>query len=138
AAGRVTVFTAMPLGSALAEALRAQGFDLRHNAFPWLARQAGDTVAPEPLVVIGSALAADGLVDQDAYVRWVTGLATDGPLRYFPHRRQTPEILARIAETPGVVVDRPGAPVELRLRGLHAGQRVVTLPSTSAVLLTTI
>lgn len=138
AAGRVTIFTALPLEADLAGALRSQGFDVRHNDFSWLARQVVKDAPTEPTVVVGSAMPADGLVAADSYVSWVRGLAADGPLRYFPHRRQTEQVLTELRQIPGVVVDAPGAPVELRLRGLSAGQRVVSLPSTSAVLLTTI
>lgn len=136
--GRVVIFTALPIEAELSDALRSQGFDVRHNGFTWLSRQAVSDAPTEPTVVVGSAMPADGLVATDAYLDWVSGLAADGPLRYFPHRRQTEPVLARLRQLPGVVVDAPGAPVELRLRGLSAGQRVVSLPSTSAVLLTTI
>jgi len=81
---------------------------------------------------------ADGLIDADRYVDWIRSLAKEGALRYLPHRRQTPEVLAALAAIDGVTVDAPGAPVEIRLRGLRAGQRVVSLPSTSTILLTTI
>ena len=43
--------------------------------------------------------------------------------------------MARLAELPGVRVDEAGLPVEMRLRGLRAPQRVVCLPSTAYVLL---
>jgi hypothetical protein len=137
-AGRVVIFTALPLEPELHAALRSQGFDVRHNGFSWLSRQVVADAPTEPTVVVGSAMPADGFVAADAYVGWIRGLAADGPLRYFPHRRQTDAVLAELRQIPGVVVDAPGAPVELRLRGLSAGQRVVSLPSTSAVLLTTI
>jgi hypothetical protein len=138
AQGRVTLFTALPLEPAVRAKLTAQGFVVAHNDFAWLASVPVGDAPPEPTVVIGSALAADGLVDPDAYLAWVAGLAADGPLRYLPHRRQAPELLARLAEIPGVTVDSAQAPVELRLRGMAAPQRVVSLPSTAAVLLTTI
>ncbi|PUB20147.1 hypothetical protein C8K30_11830 [Promicromonospora sp. AC04] len=136
--GRVTIFTALPLGPDLTTGLRAQGFDVRHNRFGWLTAQPADAALPEPTVVVGSAMAADGLIDADRYVDWIRSLAKESALRYLPHRRQTPELLAALAEIDGVTVDAPGAPVEIRLRGLRAGQRVVSLPSTSTILLTTI
>lgn len=138
AQGRVTLFTALPLDPAVRAKLTAQGFAVVRNDFSWLASVPVGDAPVEPTVVIGSALAADGLVDPDAYIAWVGGLAADGLVRYLPHRRQAPELLARLAETPGVTLDSAQAPVELRLRGMTAPQRVVSLPSTAAVLLTTI
>jgi hypothetical protein len=138
AQGRVTLFTALPLDPAVRAKLTAQGFTVVRNEFAWLASVPVDDAPTEPTVVIGSALAADGLVDPDAYVAWVGRLAADGPVRYLPHRRQAPELLARIGGMPGVTLDSAQAPVELRLRGMTAPQRVVSLPSTAAVLLTTI
>ncbi len=136
--GRVTIFTALPLGPDLTTGLRAQGFDVRPNRFGWLTAQPADAAMPEPTIVVGSAMAADGLIDPDRYVDWIRSLAKEGALRYLPHRRQTPELLAALAEIDGVTVDAPGAPVEIRLRGLRPGQRVLSLPSTSTILLTTI
>jgi hypothetical protein len=138
AQGRVTLFTALPIDPAVRAQLSAQGFVVVRNDFAWLASAPVGDAPTEPTVVVGSALAADGLVDPDAYVTWVRDLATDGAVRYLPHRRQAPELLARLAAVPGVTVDAAEAPVELRLRGMTAPQRVVSLPSTAAVLLTTI
>jgi hypothetical protein len=138
AQGRVTLFTALPLDPAVRAQLSAQGFTVVRNDFAWLASVPVGDAPTEPTVVIGSALAADGLVDPDAYVTWVRGLTADGPVRYLPHRRQAPELLSRLAAVPGVTLDTAQAPVELRLRGMAAPQRVVSLPSTAAVLLTTI
>jgi len=138
AAGRVTLFTALPLPPELRDGLRAQGFDVRHNRFGWLAAQPADEVIPEPTVVVGTGMVADGLIDAQRYVGWIRSLAAEGELRYLPHRRQTSELLATLAAIDGVTVDAPGAPVEIRLRGLRRGQRVVSLPSTSTILLTTI
>lgn len=136
--GRVTIFTALPLSPDLATGLRAQGFDVRPNRFGWLAAQPADESMPEPTIVVGSGMPADGLIDPDRYLDWIRSLAEEGALRYLPHRRQTPELLAALASIDGVTVDAPGAPVEIRLRGLRSGQRVISLPSTSTILLTTI
>lgn len=136
--GRVTIFTALPLSPDLATGLRAQGFDVRPNRFGWLTAQPADESMPEPTIVVGSGMPADGLIDPDRYLDWIRSLAKEGALRYLPHRRQTPELLAALASIDGVTVDAPGAPVEIRLRGLRSGQRVISLPSTSTILLTTI
>ena len=136
--GRVTIFTALPLAPDLATGLRTLGFDVRRNRFSWLSAQPPDETITEPTVVVGTAMTADRLIDVSPYVEWIRSLAAEGPLRYLPHRRQTPEVLATLASIDGVTVDAPGAPVEIRLRGLQAGQRVLSLPSTSTILLTTI
>ncbi|MEG3614546.1 hypothetical protein [Isoptericola haloaureus] len=137
-AGRVTIFTAMPLPADHRRALADLGVDLRTNIFSWLRSLPAPEAPPEPVVLVGSALVADGLVHPGLYVDWVRELAALGPVRYLPHRRQRGDVLAVLADVPGVVVDAPGAPVELRLRGLVAGQCVTMLPSTTAVLLTRI
>lgn len=137
-AGRLRLFTALPIEAGVARSIEELGVDVVHDAFAWLAsRPAGDAPS-EPTVVVGSAMVADRLIDPQAYLHWIQGLAEQEPVRYLPHRRNDPDTLAALRGTPGVVVDAPGAPVELRLRGLRHGQRVVSLPSTSAVLLTTI
>lgn len=136
--GRATLFTALPLDAAVSDRLRAMGFELVRNEFAWLAQVPAADAPTEPTVVIGSALAGDGLIDADRYVEWVRSLAADGPLRYLPHRREPEAVLTRLSAIDGLVLDAAGAPVELRLRGMTASQRVVSLPSTAAVLLTTI
>lgn len=138
-AGRLTVCTMLPLDDDLADALGALGVEVVAHAFEWLASRP-DAGAPatidEPTVVVGSGLVADRLVHADQYAAWLAGLAADGPVRYIPHRRHDPLVTALFERLPGVRVDSPGAPVEIRLRGLGADQRVVSLPSTSAVTLT--
>ncbi|MFC7405033.1 hypothetical protein [Georgenia alba] len=134
--GSLVLFTAMPLDTATTKQLVGRGVRVVPNRFTWLAGVDLPGTPDEPTVVVGSGMVADGLLDPDGYVRWVADLAASEPLRYFPHRRNDPSVLSRLAALPGVTVDAPGAPVELRLQGLRAGQRVVTLPSTSSVLLT--
>lgn len=137
--GRVRICTMLPVDDELSGALRELGVDLVRHAFDWLASRphlpARETIEEET-VVVGSGLVADHLVHADDYAAWLHGLATDGPVRYVPHRRHDPLVTASFSRLPGVRVDEPGAPVEIRLRSLHAGQRVVSLPSTSAVTLT--
>ncbi|MFB7799086.1 hypothetical protein [Isoptericola sp. NPDC056134] len=133
--GGLSLCTALPLDPDLRAWLRLLGIDVLEHAFGWLrGRPAADAPA-EPTVVLGSALAADGLLHPDRYVAWVRGVAADGPVRYVPHRRHDPRISALLEQAPGIEVDAPGAPVEIRLRGLRPGQRVVTLPSAAALTL---
>jgi len=135
---RLTLFTALPVADALAADLAVRGVRLERNRFAWLR---GRTVAEppaEPTVVVGSALAANGLVAPEPYLAWVIGHAARGPLRYIPHRRSDPDVLRALAETPGITVDESVVPIELRLAGMRAGQQVLSLPSTAAVLLASI
>ena len=134
-AGGLSLCTALPIDHDLRAWLRLLGVDVREHAFGWLRGRPTGDAPQEPTVVVGSALAADGLVQPDRYVAWVRGLAADGPVRYVPHRRHDPRISALLERVPGIALDAPGAPVEVRLRGLRPGQRVVTLPSASALTL---
>lgn len=127
----LTVFTALPVPAAQRDALAARGVRVVNHAFEWITGLGpGESVA-EPVVVVGSAFVADGLIDAERYLHWVGGIAQEQPVRYFPHRRQTPDLLRRLAELPGVAVDRAAGPVELRLRALGPSHRVVCLPSTA-------
>ncbi|PFG44064.1 hypothetical protein ATJ88_2782 [Isoptericola jiangsuensis] len=137
---RLTLCTMLPPDAVRADALRGLGVDVQEHSFEWLASRPADTDpalrVDEPTVVVGSGLVGDRLVHADAYAAWLRGLAADGPVRYLPHRRHDPLVTALFEQIPGVRVDAPGAPVELRLRDLPAGRRVVSLPSTSAITLT--
>ncbi|WP_125774162.1 hypothetical protein [Antribacter gilvus] len=136
--GRLTVFTALPVASDIAERLVAVGVNVVRNDFTWLSTQPMDETPPEPTVVLGSELVATGLVDEDDYLGWVLSMAAEGPLLYLPFRRENPAVARVLARTPGVTVADAGAALELRLSGMKPGQRVRSLPSTTAVVLTTI
>ncbi|WP_051681851.1 hypothetical protein [Cellulomonas sp. HZM] len=133
--GRLTLFTAMPLDVPLMTHLHGIGVDVVTHRFAWLATQQPPIAPAEPVVVVGSALVADGWVKADPYVEWVASLARENDVAYLPHRRSDPAVEARLAALPGVRVDTAGLPVEMRLRGLRPPQRVVCLPSTAYVLL---
>ncbi|WP_049569872.1 hypothetical protein [Nonomuraea sp. SBT364] len=131
-AGRVTVFTALPVSPELAKAVTGAGVDLVRHDFPWLRGQPpGDPGPVERTVVLGTSLVRNGLVRRDRYLSWLSDLAAREPLAYYPHRREDPVDVALIRERPGITVHEPGLPAELRLRGLGAGQRVLSLPSTA-------
>ncbi|WP_029088106.1 hypothetical protein [Brevibacterium album] len=93
--------------------------------------------AEAPAVVIGSAMAADGLVRAESYEAWLREVAAARPAVYFPHRRETAEALDRIACIPGLTVESAGLPLELRLSALPAGAQVHSVPSTAVVGLST-
>lgn len=132
--GRLTLFTALPVRDELRVELAGRGGNVQANRFGWLATQPVVDQIDQPVVVIGSAMVADGYVRPAPYLDWLAALARRSPVRYYPHRRQTPELLSAITRL-GIDVAGPGLPVEVRLRGLRAPQRVLSLPSTALVLL---
>ena len=132
--GRLTLFTALPVRDELRIELAGRGGHVQANRFGWLATQPVVDQIDQPVVVIGSAMVADGYVRPAPYLDWLADLGRRSPVRYYPHRRQTPELLSAIAHL-GIDVAGPGLPVEVRLRGLRAPQRVISLPSTALVLL---
>ncbi|MEV1173296.1 hypothetical protein [Nonomuraea sp. NPDC049784] len=128
----VSVFTALPVDKPLEDAVRRAGIDLVRHQFAWLRAQPPSAEGPaERTVVLGTSLVRNGLVHRDHYLRWLTDLAAREPLAYYPHRREDPVDVALIRERPGITVHDAGAPAELTLRGLDAGQRVLSLPSTA-------
>ncbi|MFG1695418.1 hypothetical protein [Nonomuraea sp. NPDC049309] len=128
----VSIFTALPVDGALAAAARRAGVHLVRHEFAWLRAQPPSAASPaERTVVLGTSLVRNGLVRRDHYLRWLTDLAAREPVAYFPHRREDPVDVALIRERPGITVHDAGAPAELTLRGLDAGQRVLSLPSTA-------
>ncbi|GGK93255.1 hypothetical protein Sme01_59060 [Sphaerisporangium melleum] len=130
-AGRLTIFTALPVPAGLAEAVRGLGAELVTHDFPWLRSQpvATHPRPPENTVVLGTSLVRNGLIHRDRYLDWL--FALEGPLAYYPHRREDPGDLAAVRGHPGVTVYDAGVPVEMTLRDLRPGQRVLSLPSTA-------
>ncbi|MEV5410468.1 hypothetical protein AB0K60_16710 [Thermopolyspora sp. NPDC052614] len=130
--GRLAVFTALPVPAALAEAVTARGAILRTHDFGWLRSQPAAHPPPdERTVVLGTSLVRNGLVRRDRYLDWLGRLSAEEPVAYYPHRREEPADLDRIGRMPGVALRETGAPVEMTLRDLAPGQRVVSLPSTA-------
>jgi len=131
-AGRLTVFTALPVPAALADAAAARGATIRTHDFGWLRSQPVAHPRPsERTVVLGTALVRNGLVHRDRYLDWLGRLGAEEPVAYYPHRREEPADLDRIRRMPGVALREAGAPVEMTLRDLEPGQRVLSLPSTA-------
>lgn len=131
-AGRLTVFTALPVPAELAAAVTRRGAVIRTHDFGWLRSQPVAHPRPrERTVVLGTSLVRNGLVHRDRYLDWLARLCAEEPVAYYPHRREEPADLARIAGMPGVALRRTGAPVEMTLRDLVPGQRVLSLPSTA-------
>ena len=136
--GGLTLFTALPLPEAALDRLSAAGVKVVPNEFAWFSSHPLDTAPAEPTVVVGSGLVGAGFIETDKYLEWVLSLAADGPVQYVPYRRDEPRVRRILATTPGVAVADPGAILELRLSGMLAGQRVLSLPTTSSALLTSI
>ncbi|MGP5165485.1 MULTISPECIES: hypothetical protein [Micrococcaceae] len=128
--GRLLACTALPIGREVERAFRDLGGHLEHHRFEWLGTQPVTEQFHEPTIVIGSALAADGLIGEAPYLSWVLKQTDDGPVGYFPHRREEPGFLAELARHPLITVHPNTLPVEMRLRGLRRGQKVSALPST--------
>ncbi|WP_051299443.1 hypothetical protein [Arthrobacter castelli] len=129
-AGRLVVFTALPVADDVRRRFADLGGHLESHRFEWLDTQPVPETVYEPTVLVGSAMPADGLIDEAPYVDWVHSMTDDGPVAYFPHRREEPETLARIAAHPMIRMKEHTVPVEMRLRSLAPGQRVHCLPST--------
>jgi hypothetical protein len=129
---RVTVFTALELSNAQGTAWEHRGGRIARHRFEWLGAAASSTEIEEEVVVIGSALAADGLVKREKYYRWLEQVARrhEGRLAYLPHRREDRGELATRLPAGTRVVDL-GVPVEMALRGLGAGQVVVGVSGTA-------
>lgn len=132
--GRLALFTAFSPAADEAARLQAAGVQLQENSFAWTAGQPAQEISTDT-VIIGSALAADGLIRADAYRDWVCEQAAAGPVRYFPHRRETSAFLDELRAA-GVQVAETGLPVEISLLGLRAGQRILSLPTTAITTLT--
>ena len=130
AQGRLLVFTALTVQPAVEKKFRALGGHLERHRFEWLGTQPVTENISEPTIVVGSAMPADGLIRAEPYLEWVRSLTEDGPVAYFPHRRERPELLGALAEHPLISVKQHTIPVEMRLRGLRPGQTVRALPST--------
>ncbi|GAA4363735.1 hypothetical protein [Paeniglutamicibacter cryotolerans] len=128
--GRLLVFTALPVEAGLEARFRELGGHLERHRFEWLGTQPVAEHFHQRTLVVGSALAADGLIDPGPYLHWVNGLCADGPLAYFPHRRERPGFLSELARNPLITLHAHTIPVEMRLRGLRTGQTVRALPST--------
>lgn len=128
--GRLLVFTALSVPAAVESRFRSLGGHLERHRFEWLGTQPVTENIHEPTIVVGSAMPADGLIHSEPYIDWVRQLTDDGPVAYFPHRREQPDLLTTLAEHPLVRVKQHTVPVEMRLRGLRPGQTVRALPST--------
>ena len=84
-------------------------------------------------VVAGSALAADGYIHNDRYLKWVHSVCSQNrQTLYVPHRRETEESV-RVAVTAGAVIDNSGSAFEQILCDAPNVHSVYSLPTTPAL-----
>lgn len=130
-ASRLLVFTALPISGEVAQKFKALGGKLESHRFEWLGTQPVGEPIYEPTITVGSALAVDGLIRAKPYLQWLRELTEEGPVAYFPHRRESPDFLHELDDHPLISVRKHTIPIEMRLRSLRSGQIVRALPSTA-------
>jgi hypothetical protein len=133
--GAVSLFTVYD-DSAPVRKAAASGIHVEANDYGWL-RSVGarPDAGKARAVVLGSALAYDGLIREDAYRAWVADLTAAGPVSYLPHRRERGPLLDAVAATPGVTVEHSGLPVELAIGMGAPVASVRSLPTSAAMTL---
>ncbi|WP_309131556.1 hypothetical protein [Brevibacterium sp.] len=136
ASGRLSWHTALPVPDALAAAFTATGAGIATHRFDFLQTLPTGGSHPRDNPVIGSSLAADGLISEARYREWLEAIIDLGPITYYPHRRETDEFLSALGTDPRVRIKHVGLPIELRLVNLPAESTIRSLPSTAVVSLT--
>jgi hypothetical protein len=132
---RLEISTAFALGDDRMTGLADRGIRVRPHRLDWVRRTARPIAVPGNRVLLGSARPVDGLMPIDQYLTWVATEAAAGDLAYLPHRRETDEMLAAVAEFPGVQVFDTGLPIELVLAGAREPLEVFTLPTSATTTL---
>ncbi len=124
---RVTWFTA------LAE-LSATSIPTVAHAFEWTRSVSVPihTIA-RPRVVLGSSLAADGLIGQGPYRQWLEREIGSGSVLFAPHRREQSETIMFARRLGAATVDSRGLPIELVVRDLDPSVVFASLPSTAVM-----
>jgi hypothetical protein len=89
-------------------------------------------VPPAARIVLGSAGVADGIASSDAALERLAALAAEGPVAYFPHRREPRWFLQVAARLRTVRVMPALVPIELALAGTPRPLDIVSPPSTAA------
>jgi len=134
AEGRLRVTTYLDDDDPAPSQLRAIGAEVvthRFDRVRALGMRAA-AVPPDTRVVLGSAGVADGLASPDAALARLAALAVEGPIAYFPHRRE-PHWFLRVAGRQRNVRVMPAVlPIELVLAGTPRPLTIVSPPSTAA------
>lgn len=133
ASGRLGWHTALPVPERLNEQFTAGGGHITRHRFEFLQTLPTGGSHPRDNPVIGSALAADGLISTEAYRAWLDSIIDKGPITYYPHRREADEFLAELGRDPRVRIKHVGLPIELRLVNLPPNSTIRSLPSTAVV-----
>lgn len=128
--GRLLIVSALLVSPDTQRRMAELGIKFAQHKFEWLSTQPVAERFTEPTLLIGSAMAADGLIHEEPYLQWIKSIAADGPVAYFPHRRETAEFLEKISQIRNVVPKQHTVPIEMRLRVLRPGQEIRALPST--------
>ncbi|MGP4112904.1 hypothetical protein ACTWP5_18590 [Streptomyces sp. 4N509B] len=120
----VEVFTVMPVQA-------PPGVTVTENTFAWTRSQFGPPDLTGGADMVGTSLVETGVLDEDRYVRAVTGLArAHGITRYFAHRKESAEKLGRLTVEAGLTIVRPDLPLELVARCGPIGSSILSFPST--------
>ncbi|MGP9782695.1 hypothetical protein ACT3UQ_09555 [Glutamicibacter sp. AOP12-B1-11] len=128
--GRLLIVSALQVEPEIRKRMDALGIKFAQHRFEWLATQPVAERFTEATLLIGSAMAADGIIHAAPYLQWIRSIAAEGPVAFFPHRRETPQILEELQQIPNVVLKEHTIPIEMRLRDLRPGQEIRALPST--------
>lgn len=131
ASARLEIFSFYPLDVPM----------LRPHQFAWLRERATRVdphrarLAPHQLgvldgsqLILGSASVVDGSQSAGDYLCWVE--AQHRPAVYYPHRRETADLLERIGLIEGITISVPGLPIELVLAASR-GLRIASQPSSA-------
>ncbi|RCS87711.1 hypothetical protein CIK63_12415 [Brevibacterium aurantiacum] len=131
--GRLRWHTALPASKSLRKNFLKAGAEITRHRFEHLQTLPTGGSHPRENPVIGSSLVADGLIHEDAYRSWLEGLLANGPITYYPHRREADEFLADLDRDERVRIKHVGLPIELRLINLPPDSIIRSLPSTAAI-----
>jgi hypothetical protein len=124
ATGSLEIFSFYPLDTPV----------LRSHQFEWLRSRRSAMAELEPVVpsgstvILGSAAVVDGSQSASDYLDWVR--ARELPAFYYPHRRETPAMLAQLGLIEGLIISAPGLPIELVLATAR-GLRIESQPSSA-------
>ncbi|GAA1846426.1 hypothetical protein [Brevibacterium marinum] len=132
-ASKLRWHTALPVSKSMRTDFLKTGGEITRHRFEHLQTLPTGGSHPRDNPVIGSALVADGLIREDAYRSWLDGLVADGPITYYPHRRETDEFLTELDRDERVRIKHVGLPIELRLINLPPNSTIRSLPSTAAI-----
>jgi hypothetical protein len=132
---RLEISTAFALGDDRLTALADRGIRVTPHRLDWVRRTARPIAVPGNRVMLGSARVVDGIFPVNEYLSWVSTEAAAGELAYFPHRRETEDLIETVAAIPGVSIFDTGMPIELVLAGTTEPLEVLSLPSSATTTL---